>query len=70
MNTIEKLSDIASRLDHLETAAEWIARETVNTDTPLSQTGSLIIALADDIRDKLVRLVTDMERGIELEKLN
>lgn len=70
MDTIDRLSDIASRIDHLETAAEWIAREMVHSDNGISQTATLITVLADELREKICRLVKDIERGVELEKLN
>ena len=70
MDTLGRLSDISSRIDHLEQAAEWIAKETVFSDNPISQTSTLIMVLADDIREKLVRLIGDLERGIEIEKVN
>ena len=61
MDTIAKLMDISSRLEHLENSAEWITRETVNTDGALAQTGTLITVLADDIREKVCELVQYLE---------
>jgi len=59
--------EIASRLDHLGTCAEWIARESVHTDNSVSQTGTLISVLAEDIRDRITALVSDLEQIAELE---
>lgn len=70
MDILTKLTDIASRIDHLESQAEWIVKETVNTDSAISQTATLITALADNLREKICDLVKDMERGLELEKLH
>lgn len=61
MDVLQKLLDITSRLDHLEGAAEWIAKETVHTDNGVSQTGTLISVLADEVREKLCSLVKELE---------
>ena len=53
--------DISSRLEHLESAAEWITKETVHTDNAVSQTGTLICVLADDLREKVCALVRELE---------
>ncbi len=70
MDILNKLTEIASRIDHLETQAEWIVKETVNNDSAVSQTATLITALADNLREKICDLVKDMERGLEHDKLN
>lgn len=70
MDVFEKLEKLSSRLDHLEAAAEWIARETVHTDNSVSQTATLIVVLADEVREKICTLVRDIERGAETEELN
>jgi hypothetical protein len=70
METVNKLSDIASRIDHLESVAEWIARESVHRDNGVSQSATLITVLADELRERICTLVKDLERGMELEKLN
>lgn len=62
MNTMNRLIDIASRIDHLENAAEWIARETVHSDNGISQTGTLICVLAEEVRERLCELVKELER--------
>ena len=67
MDTLQRLMEITSRLEHLETAAEFIARETVHVDNALSQTGTLISVLADDVREKVYQLVQDLERIQEQE---
>ena len=70
MNTLDKLIEIASRIDHMESAAEWIARETVHSDNALSQTGTLICVLADDLRERLYSLVKELEKRTELDMMN
>ncbi|MCX6115166.1 MAG: hypothetical protein NTV65_08145 [Proteobacteria bacterium] len=67
MKTMAQVLEIASRLDHLGTCAEWIARESVHTDNSVSQTGTLISVLAEDIRDRITALVSDLEQIAELE---
>jgi hypothetical protein len=62
MNTLAQIMEIASRLDHLGSCAEWIARETVHTDNSISQTGTLMSVLAEDIREKITNLVTELEQ--------
>ena len=61
MSTVNRLMDISSRLEHLENAAEWITRETVHTDNIVSQTGTLIRTIADDLRERLCELVRELE---------
>ena len=61
MDTLDKLMEITSRIEHLETAAEWITRETVHTDNGVSQTGTLIAVLAEEVREKIYNLVRDLE---------
>lgn len=63
--SMEKLLDITSRLDHLEASAEWIARETVHKDSAVSQTGTLIMVLVDDLRDRVCALVKEFEELTE-----
>jgi hypothetical protein len=61
MNSIDKILEIESRLEHLEASALWIARETVHSSNAVSQTGTLITVLADEIREKLVTLIRELE---------
>lgn len=64
MSNLERLEDISMRLDHLESAGDWIARSLVHTDPAASQTGSLVTVLVEDIREKIIALVTDLEQEI------
>jgi len=61
MNTVNRILEITSRIEHLETAAEWIARETVHTDNTISQTSTLICVIADELRERVCTLVKQME---------
>jgi len=61
MDTVDKLLQISSRIEHLENIAEWIAKETVHTDNGVSQTGSLICVLADQIREAVFELCREFE---------
>lgn len=66
MKTMEKLLEIASRIDQLEGSSEWIAKETVNSDRGVSQAATLISVLADEIREQVCGLVQEMESWTEL----
>ncbi len=59
--------EISSRLDHLESVAEWVARETVHADSGVSQTGTLICVLADEIRESIYELAKSLEEAPEKE---
>lgn len=61
MNTVDKLLDISNRLEHLERSAEWVTRETATQDNTIAQTTTLIMVLADDIREKIYALVKEIE---------
>ena len=65
MDTLDKLMQISSRLEHLENAAEWITKETVHSDNGLSQTGTLITVLADELREMVYNLVHELEQEKE-----
>lgn len=66
MKTMEHILDIASRIDQLESASEWIAKETVNSDQGLSQAATFISVLADQIREQICTLVQEVESWREL----
>ena len=70
MNTLEKLLDISSRIEHLESSAEWIAKETIHSDSGVSQTGSLICVLADEIREAVYELAKELEAPAEDERIH
>lgn len=62
MSTLAQVLEIASRLDHLGSCAEWIARETVHTDNSISQTGTLMSVLTEDVREKINVLIAELEQ--------
>jgi hypothetical protein len=74
MSSVQKLLDISSRLSHLEQAAEWVAKETVHTDNAISQTGTLICVLAEEVRERVCALVLELENDLkevlDCDKLN
>ena len=54
MDTLSKIQDISLRIDQLETTGEWLARALVHVDSSGSQAGSMIMALAEDIRERVL----------------
>lgn len=70
MQTMDKLLDITSRLEHIESSAEWVARETVHSDNVVSQTGTLICVLAEDLRERIYNLVKELEEVADLSRFN
>ncbi len=64
MDTVGKLQEISLRLDHLQSSGEWLARSLVHQDSAASQTGTLISVLAEDIRQRLLDLVTELEKQV------
>ncbi|MCB0310736.1 MAG: hypothetical protein KDD42_05850 [Bdellovibrionales bacterium] len=69
MNRIDRLLAISTRIDHLENAAEWISRETVHSDSAVSQTSTLISVLADEIRERVFELAKEVEEILDFERL-
>lgn len=61
MDTLQRLMDIASRLEQLEGTADWIARETVHADSGISQGATLITVLSDNVRERIYALVKELE---------
>lgn len=66
MDSIQKLQELSQRIDHLENAGEWLARTLVNVDSAASQTGTLVTVLAEDIRERVLELVTELEKIIAI----
>ena len=61
MDTVSKLHEITLRLDHMYSSGEWLARSLVHCDNAASQTGTLITVLVEDVRERLLELVTELE---------
>lgn len=70
MKTVDKLIEISSRIQHLENAAEWIAKETVHNDGAVSQTATMIYAIADDVQGRVTELVKKLEEINQLGPLH
>ena len=68
MKSVNKLQEISSKIDHLMNSAEWVAKEMVHTDNAVSQTGTLMAVLADEIREKIYELVAEIEKKVEIGK--
>lgn len=66
MDNTGRLEDISLRLDHLQAAGEWLARSLVHIDSSASHTGTLVTVLADDIRVKVIELVTELEKQLHV----
>lgn len=64
MDTLDRLMEIANRLEHIESAADWISKDTIHSNNAASQSATLISALTDDVREKLYSLVHDLEQNI------
>ena len=62
MDSVQKLQEISLRLDHLQSAGDWLARSLVHVDGAASHTGSLVTVLAEDIRTRLLELVAELEK--------
>ncbi len=65
MDTLNRLLEISSRIEHLENAAEWVAKQTIHSDNTISQTSTLIVVLADELREKIYALVHELEQTLE-----
>ena len=70
MKTVDRLIEISSRIEHLENAAEWIAKESVHSDQAISQTATMIYAVAEDIQTRVTELVRKLEELNSLGLLN
>lgn len=64
MESLSKLQEITLRLDHLESAGDWLARALVHTDAGASHTGTLVTVLADELRSRILELVTELEKEL------
>lgn len=64
MDTVKQIEDIASRLDQLVSAGDWIVKNTTETDAVSAQTGNLVSVLADDVRKRVFDLITELERQL------
>ncbi len=68
MNNSPKLEEISLRLEHLESAGDWLARSFAISDPAASQTGSLVTVLVEDLRYRILSLVKEIEEDLKLLK--
>lgn len=69
-SSLKEVLEIESRIEHLETLALWIAKETASVDQTISQTSTLISVVCEDIRERVIELVRNLEERIqEIEKV-
>ena len=61
-HALSKVQEICLRLDHLESAGDWLSRALVHSDAAGSHTGTLVTVLAEEIREKLLDLVAEIEK--------
>lgn len=64
MNTVDKIHDISLCLEHMHQAGDWLSRSLVHKDATASHTGTLITVLVEDIREKILSLVAELETQI------
>lgn len=62
MDSLSKLQEISLRLEQVESAGDWLARTLVHVDSAASHTGSLVSLLAEDIRERILNLITEIEQ--------
>ena len=62
---MRRLQELSLRLDQIESSAEWVSQVMEGKDTPLANTGTLISSLAEDIRNRMLELVTELEKQIK-----
>ncbi len=65
MDTVFKLEEISLRLDHVESSGQWLSQILAGSDVTLSEAANLISTLADDIRGRLLDLITELEKQLE-----
>ena len=56
-----KLVEISRKFENLKPPPKWIISQTFKPDTTISQTGTLILTIAEDVRSKLYELVRELE---------
>ena len=64
MNTLDKIHDISIRLEHMHQAGDWLSRTLVHADPSASHTGTLITVLVEDLRERILNLVAELETEI------
>lgn len=64
MDTLEKIHEISMRLEHMHQAGDWLSRSLVHADPTASHTGTLITVLVEDLRERILTLVAELETEI------
>jgi len=60
-----KLHQITLKLDQLGSTGEFLARALASQDQSWSQSSTLILTLAEDVREEVLQLIQSLERSIE-----
>ena len=66
MDTISKLQEISLRLDQIDQTAEWLSQSLEERDPAMAQAGTLMSALSDDIRLRVLELVSELETRVAM----
>lgn len=64
MDSFDKLQQLCARLDSIEKTGEWLSENLEGKDEVVSQSGKLLVALAEDVRHRALALVSDLEREL------
>ena len=64
MDTLKKLQELSERIEHLDSTGELIFESLEGKDEVISQCGKMIACLAEDIRFRVLDLVTELERQV------
>jgi hypothetical protein len=64
MNTLTKLEELSLRLDHLDNTGEWLSEALAGKDDVVAQSGKLVCSIVEDVRYRLLELVTELEKEI------
>lgn len=66
MDTVKKLQEISLRIDQIDQTSEWLMTVLGETDPSLAQAGAMMSALADDVRLRVLELVSDLEARVAM----
>jgi len=62
MDSFNKLQELCLRLDSIEKTGEFLSEALEGKDEVVSQSGKLLVSLAEDVRLRALELVTELER--------
>ncbi len=66
MDTISKLQEISLRLDQIDQTSDWLAQCLEELDPAMSQAGTMVAALSDDVRMRVLELVSELENQVAM----